>query len=686
MTDEPISPDLANLADAMGVATSYEDYLKRPVAVGAEAVRLALSAMGLDVSTPDAVAAALRGVIETRRQRALPASIVVRAGEQRHITVSAPDVRLTTESGDEQGLTAGGGEVELPPSLPLGYHRLATEGGVSHLIVTPRQCPLPLTRPGFGWMAQLYAVRSDQSWGMGDCHDLAELARFSGGLGAAMILVNPMHASAPVLPQEASPYSPTSRRYRNPLYLRIEDLPEYDRLPSADRDAVAELARRARNAEDRDRIDRDLAFAAKMEALDLLFAIPRSDVDDHAFRAWCESEGAGLTDFATFCVLAEQHGAGWHSWPSELQHPAAPAVARARTDAARRVEFHMWLQWLTNRQLAAAQQSATDAGMAVGIVHDLAVGVDPGGADAWALQDDLATGMTVGAPPDGFNQRGQDWGLPPLLPQRLADTGFQPFRDMLRSVLQHAGGIRIDHVMGLWRLWWVPQGRSAAHGTYVSYPARDLLGVLALEAHRAGAMVVGEDLGTVQAGVRDALAEHRILSSRVLYFERIDDDPEEPMLPADQYPELALTSVTTHDLPTASGWWADAEIAVQTELGLFGENTTPQQQRDRKAAERRDMLDLLQSEGLVGEDPTDDELAVAMHAFLARTPSLLVATGLGDAIGDRRQPNMPGTVDEYPNWRLPLARWTPDGPQPVDLAEFCADERVRRIARLLAQR
>ena len=684
---EPVSSRLSALADAMGVATSYEDYLKRPVTVGAEAVRLALTAMGLDVTTPDAITAALRDVSDTRRQRALPASIVVRSGEQHRLTVSAPDVRLTTEDGAEQALVAGaGGEVVLPASLPLGYHRLSVDSGVSHLVVTPGACPLPMTRRGFGWMAQLYAVRSEQSWGIGDCNDLAELARFSGGIGAAMILVNPMHAAAPVLPQEASPYSPTSRRYRNPLYLRIEDIAEYARLSPDDGEVVAGLAQRARNASDPDRIDRDAAFTAKMAALELLFATPRSDEDQQAFRIWCEHEGAGLVDFATFCVLAEEHGSGWHSWPDELQHPASPAVARARTDAGARVEFHMWLQWLTNRQLATAQQAATDAGMAVGIVHDLAVGVDPGGADAWALQDDLATGMTVGAPPDGFNQRGQDWGLPPLLPQRLPDTGFQPFRDMLRSVLQHAGGIRIDHVMGLWRLWWVPQGRSAADGTYVSYPARDLLGVLALEAHRAGAMVVGEDLGTVQTGVREALAEHRILSSRVLYFERVDDDPDKPMLPAAQYPELALTSITTHDLPTASGWWADEEITVQTELGLFGEGTTPQQQRERKAAERRDMIDLLLSEGLVGEDPTDDEFAVAMHAFLARTPSLLVATGLGDAIGDRRQPNMPGTVDEYPNWRLPLARSGPQGPQPVGLEEFCADDRVRRVARLLAQR
>lgn len=687
MPNEPVSADLARLASAMGVATSYEDYLRRPVEVSAEAVRLALTAMGIDVSTPASVGGAVQAVEAERRQRRLPASIVMRPEDPRTIPLAGTaSAELRTEDGATQQLTAAAGLLTLPSSLPLGYHQLALDDGMSsHLVVTPGRCPLPLNQRSFGWMAQVYAVRSRGSWGMGDCRDLADLAAFSGKAGAAMMLVNPMHAAAPVVPHEASPYSPTSRRYRNPLYLRVEDIPEYDALSGQDAAAVVRLADQAR-AGDPARIDRDIVFPAKVAALELLFAVPRSDRRENAFRAWCAEEGEGLVDFATFCVLAEQHGVPWQQWPDDLRHPSSPAVAQARRDAGDRVDFHMWLQWLCSQQLAAAQQAAVGAGMAIGVIHDLAVGVDAGGADAWALQDDLATAVTVGAPPDGFNQRGQDWGLPPLLPQRLPLTGFQPFRDMLRSVLADAGGLRIDHVMGLWRLWWVPEGGTAAEGTYVTYPARDLLGVLALEAHRAGTMIVGEDLGTVQEGVREDLSQHRILSSRVLYFERVDDDPQQPMLPAKDYPELALTSITTHDLPTASGWWADEEITVQTELNLFGESTTPEEQRTRKAGERRDMLDLLRSEDLVGEDPTDDELAVAMHAFLARTPSLLVATGLGDALGDRRQPNMPGTIDQYPNWRLPLARWTDDGPATVDLEEFTSDRRVLRIARILADR
>ena len=683
---EPVSPPLAELAAAVGVATTYDDYLRRPVEVGAGAVRMALAAMGIDASSDIAAGDALAEV-SAASNRSIPQTLVLRTGEKTPLLLG-PTSTLIREDGEQQRLESRGAALALPRDLPTGYHQLVSEetGETSHVIVTPGRCPLPLAEPSFGWMAQLYAARSRQSWGIGDCRDLATLAAWSGEVGAAMILVNPLHATTPVLPQEASPYSPTSRRYRNPLYLRIEDIDEIRALGEHDARTVESLAEQARRANTTDRIDRDTVFELKMRALELLATAPRSAQREAAYRQWAAAEGEGLVDFATFCALSEQHGGGWQNWPAELRHPSSPAVAAARNELAPRVQFHMWLQWLIDEQLATAQAAATDAGMPIGIVHDLAVGVDPGGADAWALQDDLATGVTVGAPPDGFNQKGQDWGLPPLLPTRLPATGYAPFRDMIRSVLHHAGGIRIDHIMGLWRLWWVPQDGSAAEGTYVNYPARDLLGVLSLEAHRAGAVVVGEDLGTVQDGVREMMAEHNVLSSRVLYFERTDDDPEQPMLPAADYPELALTSVTTHDLPTAPGWWADEEIRVQTELDLFGESTTPAEQSDRKAGERRDLLDLLQREGLIDADASENELVLAMHRFLASTPSLLVATGLGDAVGDRRQPNMPGTVTEYPNWRLPVARWTAAGAEPVLIDEFVVDENVAAVAAALRKR
>ena len=691
---------LAALADACGVMTSYLDYLDRPVDVGAEAIRLALGAMGIDASSDAAATAALRELEQRNAARVLPPSVVQRADVAEVLTVRGDTVSaaaVTFADGAVRELPVDGGVVRLPEGLPTGYHTLhATVTGAdaqTALIVTPARCPTPPSR-GWGWMTQLYQARSRESWGMGDYADLRTLASWSGERGAAMVLVNPLHAATPGLPQENSPYYPTSRRFRSPLYLRIEDLPELHNLDQGDRSHVAELAERARRA-CAHRIDRDAVYEAKDEALRLLFAADATEQRREAYEGFRRAQGQGLEDFATYCALALRHPTPWQEWPVQLRDPRGPAVAAARRELANEVAFFMWLQWLCDEQLADVQRGATSAGMDVGVIHDLAVGVDPGGADAWALQADLASGVTIGAPPDGFNQRGQDWQLPPLLPTRLPETGYEPFRDMLRSVLRSAGGIRIDHVMGLWRLWWVPQDRSAAAGTYVRYPSAAMLGVLALEAERAGAVVVGEDLGTVEKGVREDMADRGVLSSRVLYFERVNDDPHGDRLPAAGYAERALTSITTHDLPTAAGWWADEDVRVQTQLGLFGESTTPEAQAQRKASERADMAALLRAEGLVDEVPqhpvtdlpTATELILAMHRFLARTPSVLVATGLGDALGDRSQPNMPGTSDEYPNWRLPLARTGPDGaPVPLGLEEILHDPLVAQIAQILRDR
>jgi len=692
---EPVGGDLAALAAACGVATCYSDYRDRPVQVGAEPVRLALAAMGVAAGDAQAVRSCMESLRAEAARQLLAPTVVVRAGTTGTVALCAgsglAEAALQLEDGAVLELPARDPDrLALPADLPIGYHQLrVTTGSIeaSALVVAaPARCPQPLSgRRGWGWMAQLYQTRSRQSWGMGDYADLATLASWSGGLGAAMLLVNPLHAATPVLPQTNSPYYPSSRRYRSPLYLRPEIILEHDALPAAAKAAVIRFAAQARAASGA-LIDRGAVFVAKTAALELLATAPRSPEREAAFAAWRREQGQGVVDFATFCALAERHGVPWQRWPAALRHPRGRAVARARTQLAARVEFHVWLQWLCDIQLAEAAAAARDGGMAVGVVGDLAVGVDPGGADAWALQDDLATAMTVGAPPDSFNQRGQDWRLPPLLPGRLAATGYAPFRDLLRSVLRHAGGVRVDHVMGLWRLWWVPEGNPASDGTYVRYPAKELLAVLAVEAHRAGGLVIGEDLGTVEPGVRETLAEQGILSSRVMYFEHVDGDPEQPFLPAADYPSLALTSITTHDLPTAAGWWADEDVRVQTELDLYGAGTTPEVEAARKADERARMRALLVAEGLVEPDATDAELVAAMHAFLARTPSMLVAGGLGDALGDRRQPNMPGTTDEYPNWRLPLARWRDGVPQPVDLEDILADASVLATASALNTR
>ncbi|MDP8970611.1 MAG: 4-alpha-glucanotransferase, partial [Actinomycetota bacterium] len=614
------------------------------------------------------------------------ASLQMESGEDRDLVPGVVrDAARDTDRGRLQAV-----ELSLPDDLPPGYHRLIVDahaGGAETaealVVAAPPRCPLPVPEPTWGWMVQLYALRSSASWGMGDLADLAALAHWSGAeLGAGLLLVNPVHAASPVLPQEDSPYYPSSRRFVNPLYLRVTDIAEFGFLTAEARDRLAALGSVA-SATGPDRIDRDAVFRAKMEAFELLHAVARRAEREAAFAAYREREGPALTHFATFCALAERHGTPWQSWPAGLRHPSSAAVAAARRQLADRVMFHAWLQWQCDEQLAAAQRAARHAGMAPGIVHDLAVGVDPGGADAWALQDDLATAVTVGAPPDPFNARGQDWGLAPLLPARLRDTGFAPLRGTLRSTLRHAGGLRVDHVMGLFRMFWIPHGQPPSAGTYVRYPADELLGVLALEAHRANALVVGEDLGTVEPGVRDTLADWGVLGSEVLYFAR-SADGRRP-LPAADYPTLALSTVTTHDLPTATGWWRDESVRTQAALGLLSPGTTLAEALQLRRRERAELARLLRSEGLLGENPTTEDLVIAMHAFLAATPSLLVAAALGDALGDPRQPNLPGTTDEYPNWRLPLAEQRDGSPRPVMLEELLNHPGARRLAAVLAR-
>lgn len=617
-----VDEDLAALAEAHGVATHYEDSGQRRVDVDPDVVVAVLAELDVDASTPEAVRRALAA------PRPEPRTVVLREGE-----VLAGPGTVALEDG---------GEVALPAALPLGYHRL----GDRTVVVAPRRLPPPPKT--WGWMVQLYAVRSDESWGMGDFADLAALARRSADeLGAGVLLVNPVQAVSPTVPVERSPYSPASRRFANPLYLRVQDVPAYRDADEATRAAVDAL----RPDNDTELIDYDAVWTAKKAALELLW---------RAAGDTAEPTGE-LRDFARFCALAEEHGPDWRTWPEAQQDPATATADPGR------VAFHAWLQRLCERQLADARRAA--GAMPVGVVHDLPVGVHPGGADTWAVRDAFAPDVRVGAPPDAFSRQGQDWGLPPWRPDRLAEQGYEPFRAVIRSVLAHADGIRVDHVAGLWRLWWIPPGESPKRGTYVRYDDDAMLAVLTLEAHRAGAVVVGEDLGTVEPKVTEALHAHGMLSSAVLWFQRDYDAPGHPLVPPREWTESAMASVSTHDLPTAAGFLAAEHVRVRAELGLFEDDPNGEYLAARR--EREELTGLVEQEGLAADD-----LVTALHALLARAPSVLLLTSPQDALGETRQPNLPGTVDEYPNWRIPL---------PVRLAELFADARVRRVAAALAQ-
>jgi 4-alpha-glucanotransferase len=707
---DTLTPELTELAHAYGVATDFYDWRGNHVGVRHETVVAVLAALGVPALTEESVTASLREVRDAPWTRILPACTVVREGEQRQIAVHVPHgdpvvVRVLPEGHREgagrtlehvdryvepreiAGRQVGEATVVLPPDLPLGWHaieaRVADGAPVSaSLVVTPSYVGLPPSMAGppehtWGFMTQLYSVRSKRSWAHGDLDDLGELARWSAeDLGAGFVLVNPLHAPAPTLPIEPSPYLPVTRRFASPLYIRVEDVPEFSYLTGAARAEIERigLQQRALNAADV-LLDRDRVWEAKRSALTLVHAVPRSPGRQADYRDYLSREGDGLRDFAVWCALAEVHGPVWSEWPERLQSPASEAVGKAAAELAERVDFFCWLQWVIDEQLEAAHQRALDSGMALGVVHDLAVGVHADGADTWALQDVIGRGVTVGAPPDAFNQQGQDWSQPPWRPDRLAEAGYAPYRDMLRTVLRHSGGVRVDHVLGLFRLWWVPEGQSPAHGTYVRFDHEALVGILALEARRAGALVVGEDLGTVEPWVRDYLAERGVLGTSILWFER--DYAAGVALPPERWRELSLASVTTHDLPPTAGYLAGEHVRIRDELGLL---TRPLDEELRIDAEERvQWLDLLVSRGWLPSDARDDEEAVvvALHRALAATPCRLLGVALTDAVGDRRAINQPGTNDEYPNWRVPLADGTG---RPVLLEELVGGARAVRLA------
>jgi 4-alpha-glucanotransferase len=688
-TQEP-SEELSRLAAAHGVALDFWDFQGQHRIISAKAIAAVLEALGVDVSTPEAVHAAIADLDNAPWRAPLPPSTVLREGSDAHLPVHVTDgtgvtARVELEDGSSRDLEQldiwipprevdgeriGRATFRLPADLPIGWHEIVAEresGPVrAPLAVTPRSLPRPdahLSRGrGWGLMAQLYSVRSRESWGIGDIADLRELSALAGDLGADFLLINPLHAAEVTPPMTPSPYLPTTRRFSNPVYIRPEDIREVAYLPAQQRTLVSWAADQvsASNA-DPGPIDRDAVWAAKKSALEVIFAAPRSLSRQRSFERFRAEEGQGLEDFALWCAITE-HYAG-QEWPTEAEDITSPLVARLRDELRERVDFYCWLQWVVDDQLDTAQGTAKASGMGIGIMHDLAVGVHPGGADVWAMPDVLARGVTVGAPPDWFNQQGQDWSQPPFRPDALARLAYAPIRDLVRTILRHAGAVRIDHIIGLFRLWWVPQGMPPDQGTYVRYDHEAIIGVLVLEAYRAGAVVIGEDLGTVEPWAREYMAERGILGTSIMWFEKTQD--EWPLHP-DRYRYLALSTVTTHDLPPTAGYLAEEHVALRERLGLLAEPI--EKVRHDARTERERYTRFLGDLGLLGQGSSEQQVVEGMHRFLVRTPSVLLGVALTDAVGDRRTQNQPGTDQEYPNWKVPLT----DGDGHVVLVEDLA--------------
>ncbi|UTM38641.1 4-alpha-glucanotransferase [Rhodococcus pyridinivorans] len=697
------SAKLRELAGKHGITTTYTGWGGRDHDVSDETLRRVLAALDVPAGTDDEVVASLADFDDRPWRCMLPPALVVVEGDDRAFPVHVPhgdpvSVWVVAEDGAEvdveqldvwvdprtvDGRLVGRATFAVP-RLSLGWHVVHARSNdietTAVLVVTPRRLSTAdrlLEKKRWGLAAQIYSVRSRRSWGIGDFADLADLAAIAAGYGGDFVLINPVHAAEPVPPHEPSPYLPSSRRFVDPLYLRIEDIPEVAYLPAKHRKELDEHAQRAAKANRKARrLDRDATFRAKLDVLERVYRVPLGPARRARYEAFCAEGGQALDDFALWCALYEKFGDRADRWASRAPSPDDPKVTRLRERLASRIDFHRRLQWLCDEQLANAQTASLAAGSDIGIVHDLAVGVGPHGADAWTLGDALASGVTVGAPADDFNRNGQNWNQPPWRPDRLAELGYIPFRDVVRSALRHAGGVRADHILGLFRTWWVPEGMSPADGAYVRSDHEALVGILALEAYRAGAVVVGEDLGVFEEWVQEYLAERGIAGTSILWFERDEDSPRGP----ETYRTLCLTSVTTHDLAPTAGYLAGDHIRLRSELGLL-EGDLDAELTDA-AAERDSVLALAVERGLLDEGETDvDRQVEALHRLIAASPSALLGVSLADVTGERRSQNQPGTVDEYPNWRVPLA----DARGKVVLVEDLVDhDGFARLARAVS--
>ncbi|MFT0847748.1 4-alpha-glucanotransferase [Actinomycetaceae bacterium L2_0104] len=698
MTNPPSRELLCRLADSFGVSTEYWAYSGQLTSVPDSTLIKVLAAMGADASTETSALEALREVDMLPWREVLPPSTVVQERVAAQVPVhlvhgATVHVEIELEEGglfelqqvedftpprEVDGRLTGQASFSVPDDLPLGYHtiRASIELPVdlkptvteAALIVVPQRLPSPAEKGAHGWgaMVQLYSVRSRDSWGLGDTADLKELCSLFGELGGDFVLINPLHAAEPVGHMTPSPYLPVTRRFFNPIYIRPEDIREIGYMPSAQRALVSWASEKPKAASlQNGSIDRDAAWEAKRQALEVIFNEGRSPARQRAFDRFRQDEGQGLEDFAFWCALREKYG---EEFPPELQCPTTPHAANERRKLADRIDFYAWMQWIIDRQLAGVQRSAIEAGMPLGIFHDLAVGVHSNGSDTWSIPEAFAAGVTVGAPPDMYNQRGQNWSQPPWRPDSLRRMAYAPLRDMARTVLRHAGALRLDHVMGLFRLWWIPAGASPAEGAYVRFDHEAMVGVLMLEAQRVGAVVVGEDLGNVEPWVRDYLNERGILGTSVLWFEQNGDGqfkrPEE-------FRRKSLVTVDTHDLPPLAGYLAGEHVDLRERLGMLAEPV--EQVRAEAAQERRRLTDRLRDYGLVGDDPTEREIIEAMHCYIAKTPAEMLAIALVDAVGERKAQNVPGTDEEYVNWRVPL---TDGSENPVLVEDLATNPRL----------
>ncbi len=696
---------IERLARLRGIGEAYHDYRGELRHFTLETKTALLRAMHVDTDDVAAVQAAIREAESEHWSRLAASVLVVRPGQASVAIVTAAEVdwitltyRISCEGGESRSGGARVGalpeierahidgqlqirrKLELPADLPHGYHEIEMRVGdhapvVSRLIAAPATCYQPPAlaagKRWWGLVAQLYTVRSATNWGYGDFADLEALVRLAAARGAAFVGLNPLHALFPADPGNASPYSASSRRALNVLYIAPYVVPEFS-TSSAVRSLVNGAAFRARldAARASTQVDYVTVAGLKFEVFELLFAefqreqLARNTARALAFRAFVLQGGAALRLHATFDAIDEHlrgtlgTPAGWQNWPQEYRHPHAAAVRDFQAEHAERIEFYAYLQWLATDQLSASQALARKLGMQIGLYCDYAVGVNSSGSETWSDQVVYCMGAAIGAPPDPLALKGQDWGIPPQDPAGLARAQFAPFIGLVRASLNSCGALRLDHVMALFRQWWVPRGLSSTAGGYVHYPLDVLLSILALESERAQALIVGEDLGTVPDEMRRAMQQYAIYHYKVMFFEKEGDGFRPPA----NYERRALATVTTHDLPTLRAWWQGDDIDMRERLQLYPSAEAAAKVKLDRALDRQRLLSALQAAALTlplpdeTTAPYSDEFAVAAHAFLAKSAAALVAVQLEDLIGMVEPINVPGTSNEYPNWQRKMAQ------------------------------
>ncbi len=718
------------LSELAGILPDYYDIWGKRHEATETTKRALLAAMGVITdAAPDIGSAVLRSETAIWDEHLPPVHICL-VDQPVEVICRLPELasgqthtwRITLENGDELGGEFSPAALErtsshvdnnavliavpliLPALSETGYHRLViglagTVLADCTLIVCPPAAYFPPALADgkriWGLSIQLYGLRTRNNWGLGDFADLMPALDWAAKSGASLIGLNPLHALFPHNPQHCSPYSPSSRQFINVLHINVEAAPEFLECKAAQKHVATDAFKSTLAAlKQADLVDYRGVAEAKFTVLGMLYQhfreqhLVKNTAHAAAFLEFQEQAGEDLRLFALYNALQEHFYAqdsalwGWPVWPQAYQSHSSPEVAAFALDHAERVEWHLWLQWQADEQLKAACLHADECGLSIGLYQDLAVGVDKGGAETWIHRDLYALDCRIGCPPDDFNLLGQDWGLPPWIPQKLRAAAYRPYIAMLRANMKYAGALRIDHVMGLMRLYWIPPDMKGDAGAYLAYPFRDLLAIMALESHRNQCIIVGEDLGTVPDEARHALHELGVLTYRLFYFERQQDGH---FMPPAWYPEQALVAASTHDLPTLAGYWKGRDIEVRTELNQFPNDAA----RDNQIAGRREdkarLLADLAREGLLPDDiPTNPDaipeltptLLHAILRYIARTPARIALIQAEDMLGLEQQANLPGTVDEHPNWRRKL---------PLELEQWQNDENCRAASTAMVQ-